>query len=168
MNRKRIASCIDHTLLKPNAGFTHINQICREANIFGFHSVCVNPWLVKEAAKNLNNSPVKICSVAGFPLGANTTMVKLKEIETCLHDGATEIGSFTCTGSSTTVDITLNNGDYTVLCTSGRYPAEISWNIEDSDGNIVDAADDPPPTPVCSDTNNKGYIKHISKFAIVR
>lgn len=91
MNRKRIASCIDHTLLKPNAGFTHINQICREANIFGFHSVCVNPWLVKEAAKNLNNSPVKICSVAGFPLGANTTMVKLKEIETCLHDGATEI-----------------------------------------------------------------------------
>ena len=91
MNRKLIASCIDHTLLKPNAGFSDINQLCREAHKFRFHSVCVNPWLVKEAAKNLKNSPVIICSVAGFSLGANTSKVKLKEIETCLKDGASEI-----------------------------------------------------------------------------
>ena len=91
MNRKQIASCIDHTLLKPNAGFSDINQLCKEAHTFGFYSVCVNPWLVKEAANNLKNSPVKICSVAGFPLGTNTSMIKLKEIETCLNDGASEI-----------------------------------------------------------------------------
>ena len=91
MNRKLIASCIDHTLLKPNTGSFEINQLCKEAHTFGFHSVCVNPWLVKEATKNLKSSSVTICSVAGFPLGTNTSVVKLKEIETCLNDGASEI-----------------------------------------------------------------------------
>jgi deoxyribose-phosphate aldolase len=91
VNRKLIASCIDHTLLKPNAGFSDINQLCKEAHTIGFHSVCINPWLVKEAANNLKNSSVIICSVSGFPLGTNTTKVKLTEIETCLKDGASEI-----------------------------------------------------------------------------
>ena len=91
MNRKLIANYVDHTLLKPNTGASEINQLCKEAHTFGFYSVCVNPWLVKEATNNLKNSPVKICSVAGFPLGANTSLIKLKEIETCLNDGASEI-----------------------------------------------------------------------------
>ena len=91
MTNKLIASCIDHTLLKPDVGLLQLHQLCKEAHTFGFHSVCVNPYMVKEATKYLKNSPVQICSVAGFPLGANTTMAKLMEIETCLNDGASEI-----------------------------------------------------------------------------
>ena len=51
----------------------------------------MNPYLIKEAIKHLNNTPVKICSVVGFPLGANITASKLMEIETCLNVGASEI-----------------------------------------------------------------------------
>ena len=72
MNRKLIANYVDHTLLKPNTGASEINQLCKEAHTFGFYSVCVNPWLVKEATNNLKNSPVKICSVAGFQEIQNT------------------------------------------------------------------------------------------------
>ncbi len=91
MNNKIIASCIDHTLLKPDASISKINQLCQEARIYDFHSVCVNPSLIKETTKHLKNTPVNICSVVGFPLGANISTSKLMEIETCINVGASEI-----------------------------------------------------------------------------
>ena len=67
-----IARLIDHTLLKPEATRSDIVKLCAEARQYGFASVCVNPYWVPLAAKELAGSPVKVCTVAGFPLGATS------------------------------------------------------------------------------------------------
>jgi deoxyribose-phosphate aldolase len=82
---------IDHTLLKPDATPDQIAQLCYEARKYEFASVCVNPAHVKMCAELLRGSPVKVCTVIGFPLGASTPEVKVFETETALRDGATEI-----------------------------------------------------------------------------
>ena len=90
MERKEIAKIIDHTLLKP-ATTTQIATLCAEAKEHGFASVCVNPCHVKLAAKELAGSKVKVCTVIGFPLGENTTKVKVFETKEAIKNGATEI-----------------------------------------------------------------------------
>lgn len=85
------ASFIDHTLLKPQATAAQITQLCREAMQHRFASVCVNPTHVRLAAQLLYGTPVKVCTVIGFPLGANTPEVKGFETEQALNDGATEV-----------------------------------------------------------------------------
>ena len=86
-----VAAFIDHTLLKPEATRDDIGRLCAEAREFGFATVCVNPYWVKLAATTLDGSPVRIATVAGFPLGANKTPTKILEAEQALRDGATEI-----------------------------------------------------------------------------
>jgi len=86
-----VAKMIDHTLLKPEATPDQIAQLCYEARKYEFASVCVNPTHVKLCAELLRGSPVKVCTVIGFPLGASSTEVKVFETETALRDGATEI-----------------------------------------------------------------------------
>ena len=90
MERKEIAKIIDHTLLKP-ATTSQIVALCAEAKEHGFASVCVNPCHVKLAAKELEGSDVKVCTVVGFPLGENTTKVKVFETKEAIKNGATEI-----------------------------------------------------------------------------
>lgn len=82
---------IDHTLLKPCARRGEIEKLCKEAVKYGFASVCVNPCNVRYAAKLLKNSLVKVCSVAGFPLGAVSSKIKLLEVKQAIADGAEEI-----------------------------------------------------------------------------
>lgn len=89
--RATIARIIDHTLLKPEATETDIARVCEEARQFGFASVCVNPYWVPAAAHLLDRSPVKVCTVAGFPLGANTTPIKVAETAAAIRCGAQEI-----------------------------------------------------------------------------
>lgn len=86
-----IARLIDHTLLKPNATVQEIVQLCHEAALYQFASVCVNPTYVKLAAQLLRGFPVKVCTVVGFPLGATRSEVKVYETRQALDDGATEI-----------------------------------------------------------------------------
>ena len=86
-----IGRMIDHTILKPDATPDQIAQLCYEARKYEFASVCVNPTHVKMCAELLRGSPVKVCTVIGFPLGASSTEVKIFETETALRDGATEI-----------------------------------------------------------------------------
>ena len=86
-----IASLIDHTLLKPDATAADIERLCREAAQHQFCSVCINPFYVKSAADLLQNMPVKVCTVIGFPLGANLTETKAAETRFALRDGAREI-----------------------------------------------------------------------------
>lgn len=81
---------IDHTLLKPNATSAQIKQLCEEAMDFKFKSVCVNPSHVKLSKEILKNSDVKVCTVIGFPLGANCTKTKCFETELALENGADE------------------------------------------------------------------------------
>ena len=85
------AQYIDHTLLKQDATHDQVTQLCKEAHEYKFASVCVNPTNVKLCAGLLKNSPVKVCSVIGFPLGAGLPETKAFETEQALKDGATEI-----------------------------------------------------------------------------
>jgi deoxyribose-phosphate aldolase len=86
-----IASMIDHTLLKPDATPDQVAQLCFEARKYSFASVCVNPANVKLCAELLRGSTVKVCSVIGFPLGANTPDVKVMEAQLATQQGASEI-----------------------------------------------------------------------------
>lgn len=80
-------SLIDQTLLKPTATAEEIIQLCREAKKYQFWSVCVNPVWVSLAKKQ----GVRVCSVIGFPLGANTIEIKVAEIKQAVADGADEL-----------------------------------------------------------------------------
>jgi len=86
-----IAGLIDHTLLKPEASRADIRKLCYEAVRFSFASVCINPWYVPLAAELVRGSPVKVCTVAGFPLGATLPQVKIYEAEEAIKLGAQEI-----------------------------------------------------------------------------
>jgi deoxyribose-phosphate aldolase len=90
-NRSRMAACIDHTLLKPTATDEQIVQLCRQALESKFASVCVNPCHIRLAVSQLSQSTVKACSVIGFPLGANTPLIKAAEAEQAVAEGAAEV-----------------------------------------------------------------------------
>ncbi|WP_136481276.1 deoxyribose-phosphate aldolase [Cognatitamlana onchidii] len=82
---------IDHTLLKATASKEDITVLCEEAKTYDFFSVCVNSGYVALAKEQLKGSPVKVCSVIGFPLGAMSTIAKVAEAENAIKDGADEI-----------------------------------------------------------------------------
>lgn len=86
-----LAKLIDHTALKPETTKTQIMQLCKEAKEYGFASVCVNPTWVKLAAELLAGSDVKVCTVIGFPLGANTSAAKAFEAKDAIANGAGEV-----------------------------------------------------------------------------
>jgi deoxyribose-phosphate aldolase len=86
-----IAALIDHTILKPEATRTDVVKVCREARQYGFASACVNPYWVPVVRAELEGSPVKVCTVIGFPLGATSTEAKVAESAVALRAGATEL-----------------------------------------------------------------------------
>ena len=89
--RHSLAAAIDHTLLKPEASGSDIQRLCDEALICGFASVCINPFWVSLAAQKLTGSPVRVCTVVGFPLGASATGTKMHEANMARCAGAEEI-----------------------------------------------------------------------------
>ena len=82
---------IDHTLLKPDAHQEQIEKLIEEAREYDFASVCVNPTWVSFAAEGLRDTDVKVCTVIGFPLGANTPAVKAFEAKDAIKNGADEV-----------------------------------------------------------------------------
>jgi deoxyribose-phosphate aldolase len=86
-----IAKYIDHTLLKADASAQQIAQLCAEAREHGFASVCIQPCWITKAKEHLTGSSVKVCTVIGFPLGANSTAAKVFETTDALAMGAEEI-----------------------------------------------------------------------------
>lgn len=91
INKKSVAGIIDHTLLKPNAQEAQIIKLCEEAKEYGFASVCVNPTHIALCAEQLKGTDVAVCTVIGFPLGANTSAVKAFEAQDAIANGATEV-----------------------------------------------------------------------------
>lgn len=89
--REMLAAVIDHTLLKATATSDQIVSICQEARQYGFAAVCVNPFYVPLAARELSGSKVKTCSVIGFPLGANASSTKAEEAALAVSKGAREL-----------------------------------------------------------------------------
>ncbi|QNF26285.1 MULTISPECIES: deoxyribose-phosphate aldolase [Metabacillus] len=86
-----IAKMIDHTALKADTTKDTIEKLCKEASEYKFASVCVNPTWVETAAQLLKGSDVKVCTVIGFPLGANTPETKAFETKDAIEKGATEV-----------------------------------------------------------------------------
>ncbi len=89
--KSSIAALIDHTVLKAETSQKQVETICEEAITYSFAAVCVNPTFVEFVSKKLKNSSVKTCTVVGFPLGANTTEIKVKETQIAIGQGAQEI-----------------------------------------------------------------------------
>ena len=88
---RNIARLIDHTILKPEAIRSEVKQVCAEALRYEFASVCVNSFWIPLVAAELKGSPVRVCTVAGFPLGAASTAAKVAETLGALANGAQEI-----------------------------------------------------------------------------
>ena len=91
MTSRDLAKRIDHTLLKADASHADIERLCQEATEWQFAAVCVNPRWVRMCADSLRGTAVAVCTVAGFPLGANGLASKVFECEHAVGEGATEI-----------------------------------------------------------------------------
>jgi deoxyribose-phosphate aldolase len=100
-----LAAMIDHTLLKPEAGEEQVRAHIAEAIEFGFASVCINPIWMPLCADLLADTPVKTCTVIGFPLGATLPAIKVFEVETVASLGADEVDMVLAVGR-------LRDGDY--------------------------------------------------------
>lgn len=114
-NPKFLASLIDHTILRPDAAESEIVQLCREAREFGFHVVCVNPFWVRKAARELVQTNVRVCAAIGFPLGANESEIKLAEARTALDRGATELDMVQNIGALRSGDFGLVREEITAI-----------------------------------------------------
>jgi deoxyribose-phosphate aldolase len=89
--KEEMAGFIDHTILKPEAKSADIEKLCAEARQHGFYSVCINPVWVPLAVSLLKASPVKVCTVCGFPLGANSSAMKSNEALLAVEQEAVEV-----------------------------------------------------------------------------
>ncbi len=121
-----IAGLIDHTLLKPDATRSQIEQLCREAAEYGFATVCVNPTWVALCAAALRGTPVGVCSVVGFPLGATTPDVKQYETRRAIVDGAREIDMVINVGALKSGDLALVEQDIAAVTTVCRQAGALS------------------------------------------
>lgn len=108
---EELAAIIDHTLLRANATQEDLRRLCAEAREYGFGAVCVNPCYVKFAAARLQDTPVKICTVVGFPLGANVTEVKVLEAGRAARDGVDEVDIVLNVGALIEGDIKFVTGE---------------------------------------------------------
>lgn len=97
ITRDEFAKTIDHTILKPDTTYEQVKLVCEEAISYNFASVCILPTFIIYAKDILCGTDVKVCTVIGFPLGANITPVKLFEMDEAIENGASE------------VDIVVNN-----------------------------------------------------------
>jgi deoxyribose-phosphate aldolase len=121
-----IAGLVDHTALKPETTRADIVKLCGEARRYGFASVCVNPYWVPLVRHELADSPVKVCTVVGFPLGATTTEAKVAESASALRAGAGEIDMVLNVGA-------LRSGDHEAV----KLDIEAVVNVAHEAGAIV-------------------------------
>jgi deoxyribose-phosphate aldolase len=156
-----IAGLIDHTLLKPEATADDIRRICAEAKRYKFASVCVNPYWTKLVAGELAGSPVKVCTVVGFPLGASSTAIKRAEAESAIQDGAREIDMVLNIGE-------LRGGNYDAVRQDIRAVVEASHRGGAIVKVILETAllDDNQKLTACSMAKSEGadFVKTSTGF----
>ncbi|HKA19727.1 MAG TPA: deoxyribose-phosphate aldolase [Blastocatellia bacterium] len=116
---REVARYIDHTLLKADATREEILKVCEEGVRYGFASVCINPTWVREAACALRGSGVKVCTVIGFPLGANVPDAKSYEARRAIFDGASELDMVINVGA-------LKSGDHDLVSRDIRGVVEVA------------------------------------------
>lgn len=127
-----IAKYIDHTLLKPEATKDQVEKLCAEAKQYNFASVCVNPTWVKLASELLEGTDVKVCTVIGFPLGANTPETKAFESVNAVTNGATEVDMVINIGALKSGNIELVQKDIEAVVNAVKGKALVKVIIETS------------------------------------
>jgi len=91
ISESELASKIDHTLLTPRTTAEKIKILCQEATLYGFAAICIPPYFVTKARDFLGESPVKLATVIGFPLGYSHSLIKVEEAKRAMEDGADEL-----------------------------------------------------------------------------
>jgi len=119
---REVARHIDHTLLAPDATRDEILKVCQEGVRYGFASVCINPIWVREAACALRGSGVMVCTVIGFPLGANSPDTKAYEARRAIFDGASELDMVINVGA-------LKSGDHDLVSRDIRGVVEVAHEV---------------------------------------
>lgn len=121
---------IDHTLLKQDATKQQIEKLCAEAKEYVFASVCVNPTWVKTSAELLTGTPVKVCTVIGFPLGASTPETKAFETKDAINNGAGEIDMVLNVGALKSEDLALVKRDIEAVVEAAKGKAIVKVILE--------------------------------------
>lgn len=121
---------IDHTILKADATKDDVMKIINEAKEYEFFSVCVNPTWVALAAKELKDAPVEVCTVIGFPLGANTSETKAFEAADAIKNGATEVDMVINIGALKSKDYDLVQKDIEAVVNAAKGKALVKVIIE--------------------------------------
>lgn len=130
MEKTALAKYIDHTLLKPEVSRDAILQLCAEAREHQFASVCVNPTWVSLCAEQLAGSDVLVCTVIGFPLGANTPETKAFETAEAIENGAQEIDMVVNIGAIKSGDWELVKTDIAAVVTTAHPDAIVKVILE--------------------------------------
>jgi deoxyribose-phosphate aldolase len=125
-----VRSRIDHTLLKPESTTTDVIRLLSEARENCFASVCINPNYVSLAAKELQGTPVKVCTVVGFPLGAHLPEVKAFETRRAVQDGASEIDMVINIGALKSREYTLVGRDIAGVIDAGGEGVVVKTILE--------------------------------------
>jgi len=125
-----IASCIDHTLLKPEATAEQVRKVCQEAIEYKFASVCVNSSQIPLVSQMLKGSGVKACSVVGFPLGAMSSRGKAEETKYVIENGATEVDMVINIGAAKSGDWDLVKSDIEAVVNAAKGKALVKVIIE--------------------------------------
>ncbi len=121
---EKLASMIDHTNIKPDATIKDINNLCNDAMEYNFSSACVTPTNVALAHEILKSTDVNVCSVIGFPFGANKSEIKAFEALVAVEDGAVEL------------DMVMNIGALK-SCADSLVKRDIEGVVESADGMVV-------------------------------
>jgi deoxyribose-phosphate aldolase len=157
-----VARLIDHTILKPEATRDEVLKVCAEALQYGFASVCVNAYWVPLVTEQLKGSPVKVCTVVGFPLGATSTAAKVAETLKALKDGAEEIDMVLNIGA-------LKGGDYNAVKTDIQSVVAASHAHSAIVKVILETAllDDAEKTTACRISKEAGadFVKTSTGFS---
>lgn len=156
-----IAALIDHTILKPEATRADVIKVCREARQYNFASVCVNPYWVPLVRTELAGSPVKVCTVVGFPLGATSTEAKVAEASAALRSGAQEIDMVINVGA-------LRSGDHEAVKQDIQQVVKVSHEARAIVKVILETAllDDNQKAVACTLTKLAGadFVKTSTGF----
>ncbi|MCP2732438.1 deoxyribose-phosphate aldolase [Limnofasciculus baicalensis] len=153
-----IAPLIDHALLNPTATPEQVEKWCQQADRYGFAAVCIYPIYVKQATELLRGRKPKVCTVIGFPSGANTSATKLYEAQEAVENGATEL------------DVVINLGALKTGNTDKLYQ-EIAQICEETgqtvkailETNLLTDAEKQLATEICMDAGVQ-FIKTSTGF----
>lgn len=125
-----ISKYIDHTILKPEAKKEDIKKLCEEAMEYQFASVCINPVHVAYAYEILKGSGVNVCTVIGFPLGANKSEIKAEEAKLAVKEGAAEVDMVINVGAAKEQDYETVKRDIQIVRDAVAPPVVLKVIIE--------------------------------------